>query len=198
MTKNRGNGDKNGLWTPCAQLLSVCVCMRIGSKLEDSREAFILPFLTSGQHTTLQNLSLWDVYWSVSFRNFKAKHWHWPMIPNKHANVRRVSSRLGSGEGREGFDLWHKSERLYTQKRKKIQHCNIISGLILCKPERLFLFVSEMNVGLGQRFLWAWGRLDDIEQSVCFIRYVAVFLPVSGISSTCYLLNLSLVEALGL
>lgn len=36
----------------------VRVCVRTGSELEDLREAFILPFLTSGQHTTLQNLSL--------------------------------------------------------------------------------------------------------------------------------------------
>lgn len=36
----------------------VCVCVHIGSKLGDLREAFILPFLTSGQHTTRQNLSL--------------------------------------------------------------------------------------------------------------------------------------------
>lgn len=39
----------------------VCVCARIGSELEDLREAFILPFLTSGQHTARQNLSLWSL-----------------------------------------------------------------------------------------------------------------------------------------
>lgn len=77
------------------------------------------------------------------------------MIPNKHTSGRRVSSSLGSGEGREGFDLRHKSESLYTKEHKQIQHCNVISVLILCKSERLFLFVSEMNIGLGQGFLWA-------------------------------------------
>lgn len=80
------------------------------------------------------------------------------MIPNKHTNGRRASSRLGSGEGREGhkgFDLRHKSECFCAQERRQIQHCMVISALILCKPERLILFVSEMNIGLGQGFLWA-------------------------------------------
>ena len=79
------------------------------------------------------------------------------MVPNKHTNGRGLSSRLGSGEGREGhqgFDLRHKSECSYTQQRKQIQHCKVISVLMLCKPERLILFVSKVNVGLGQGFLW--------------------------------------------
>lgn len=29
----------------------------------------------------------------------------------------------------------------------------------------------------GQGFLWVWGRLEDIEQCICFIRYIALFPP---------------------
>lgn len=99
-------------------------------------------------------------------------------------------------DGHKGFHLRHEAECLYTQERRQIQHSKVISALILCKPKRLILFVSVMNQGQG--FLWIWGRLEDIEQCICFIRNVALFPPVSGISVPCYSLNLSHVKAPGL
>lgn len=115
-----------------------------------------------------------------------------------------MAERQGAGwdqeredrDGHKGFDLQHKAECLYPQERRQIQHSKVISGLILCKPKRLILFASAMNQGQG--FLWVWGRLEDIEQCICFIRYIALFPPVFGISFPGYSLNLSPVEAPGL
>lgn len=129
--------------------------------------------------------------------------------PNTGAGPRYLTSiemgeRQGAGwdqereerDGHKGFDLRHKAECLCTQERRQIQHSKVISALILCKAKRLILFVFAMNQGQG--LLWVWGRLEDIEQGICFIIYIALFPPISGISFPCYSLNLSHVEAPGL
>lgn len=108
--------------------------------------------------------------------------------PNTGADLRyltsiRMGKRQGAGwdqereerDGHKGFVLRHKAECLYTQEHRQIQVSKVISALLLCKPQRLILFVSAMNQGQG--FLWVWGRLGDIEQCICFIRYIALFSP---------------------
>lgn len=129
--------------------------------------------------------------------------------PNTGADPRylasiRMGERRGAGwdqereerDGHKGFDLRHKAECLYTREHRQIQRSKVFSAFILCKPKRLILFVSAMNQGQG--FLWVWGRLEDIEQCIYFIRYVALFPQVSDISFPCYSLNLSHIEAPGL
>lgn len=101
----------------------------------------------------------------------------------------RMGERQGAGwdqeredrDGHKGFHLRHKAEGLYTQECRQIQHSKVISALILCKAKRLILLVFAMIQ--GQRFLWVWGRLKDIEQCICFSIYIALFSPISGISS---------------
>lgn len=126
--------------------------------------------------------------------------------PNTGADPRYLTSiQMGEGQGagwdqerkerdgHKGLDLRHKAECLYPQELRQIQHSKVISALILCKPKRLILFVFAMNQGQG--FLWIWGRLEDIEQCIYFIIYIALLPPISGISFPCYSLNLSHVEA---
>lgn len=88
------------------------------------------------------------------------------MIPNKHTNGRRAAAGgVQEEEKEDARDLVSGlSECFHTQECKQIQHCEVISVFTYCKSTRLILVVSEMNSGLGQGFLWARGRLDDIEQ----------------------------------
>lgn len=173
MTKIPGNGDKNGQRTPCAWLLRACACLcahreRVGG-------------LAWSFHPAIFNI--WTAHYPAEFKPlvfgmFTEVFPSETSKPNTGTDPWYLTS-IQMGEGWAAGWVQRREERdprdwicdinlnAYTLRSA---NCKVISALILCKPERLILFVSEMNVGLGQGFLWAWGRLDDIEQCSCFIR----------------------------
>lgn len=199
----RDTYDKKGIWTPFAWRPCVHTCVCVCAHRERVRG------LAWSFHPAIFNI--WTAHCAAEFKPlvsgmFTEVFPSETSKPNTGADPQYLTSiwmgeRRAAGwvqdreerDGHKGFHLRHEAECSYTQERRQIQHSKVISALMLCKPKRLILFVSAMNQGQG--FLWVWGRLEDIEQCICFTRKVALFPRVSGISFPCHSLNLSHVEA---